>query len=133
MVTMLLLGLIGDITTLTLYCRSEAFQALRRRLDSGLGLFEPEGETFGRRVLVLIRHLLLFKSTKPFLPPFRLARYSFRGFKAALPVLSERRHRGTVQCRTVRRELGAMTRTVPALLERIPVHDTSHMRAARRV
>src|SRR5919201_6291300 len=127
-VTMLLLGLIGDTTTLILYYRSEAFQALRRRLDGGLGLFEPESETLGPRLLVLVGHLLLFKSTKPFLPPLRLARYSFRGFNAALPVVSERRHRGTVQWRAVRRELGAMTRTVPALLERVPVHNTSHMR-----
>jgi hypothetical protein len=58
---MLLLGLIGDTTTLTLYYRSETFQALRRRLDSGLGLFEPESETFGPRVLVLVRHLLFLK------------------------------------------------------------------------
>ena len=37
---MLLLGLIGDTTTLTLYYRSETFQALRRRLISGLNLFD---------------------------------------------------------------------------------------------
>src|SRR5262249_19928057 len=61
--------------------------------------------------------------------------YSFRGFEATrlVPELSERGHCGAIQGSTGWCELGTMARTIPALFERIPVDDTAHMRAARRV
>src|SRR3546814_20866879 len=42
---------------------------------------------------------------------------------------SQGRYRGTVENLPVRRELGAMTRAVPAFLEAVPVHQAAEMRA----
>src|SRR3546814_1989486 len=42
---------------------------------------------------------------------------------------SQGRYRGTVEHLPVRRELGAMTRAVPAFLEAVPVHQAAEMRA----
>src|SRR4051812_15755778 len=44
--------------------------------------------------------------------------------------LGKRRYCRPIESRAIGCELGSVTRAIPALLERIPVHDAAEMRAA---